>query len=60
MMLRTIFHKAAIGVIEAFAAGKGWQVASWLERWGSNWKVAGSNPRADKVKICGSAPVQGS
>uniref|UniRef100_A0A673YJF8 Dedicator of cytokinesis 3 n=1 Tax=Salmo trutta TaxID=8032 RepID=A0A673YJF8_SALTR len=31
----------------------------WLECWASNWKVAGSYPRADKVKMCRSAPEQG-
>jgi hypothetical protein len=36
------------------------QVALWLELWASNQKVAGSNPQADKVKICHSAPEQGS
>ena len=38
----------------------GWQVAKWLERWTCNHKVARSNPRADKVKICCSAREQGS
>ena len=32
----------------------------WLECWTSNRKVARSNPRADKVKICRSAPEPGS
>ena len=36
----------------------GQQVAWWLERWTNNRKVASSNPRADKVKICCSAPEQ--
>uniref|UniRef100_A0A8C7D2Q6 ArfGAP with SH3 domain, ankyrin repeat and PH domain 3 n=1 Tax=Oncorhynchus kisutch TaxID=8019 RepID=A0A8C7D2Q6_ONCKI len=31
---------------------------TWLERWTSNRKVARSNPRADKVQICRSAPEQ--
>ena len=35
-----------------------WQVAQWLERWTCNRKVASSNPRTDKVKICRSAPEQ--
>ena len=33
---------------------------SWLEHWASNQNVVGSNPWADKVKICRSAPEQGS
>ncbi|CDQ85702.1 unnamed protein product [Oncorhynchus mykiss] len=37
----------------------GRQVAKWLERWASNQKVAGTNPRADKVPICHSAPEKG-
>ena len=43
--------------------GHGWfqmQVAWWLELCASNRKVAGSNPRADKVNIYRSAPEQGS
>ena len=34
--------------------------AKWLESWTSNRKVARSNPRANKEKICRSAPEQGS
>ena len=31
----------------------------WLELWACEQKVAGSNPRDDKVKICPSASEQG-
>ena len=38
----------------------GRQVALWLESWMSNQKVARSNPRAYKVKVCRFTPGQGS
>ena len=45
-------------VVEASNLHWGGRVASWLECWTSNRKVASSNPRADKVQICRSAPEQ--
>ena len=50
-------------IVRKYEAGDrymGRQVAKWLERWASNQKVAGSTPGVDKVKICCSAPEQGS
>jgi hypothetical protein len=57
-------------IVPLSANQTGWRIAAeccgshagykWFERWDSNRKVAGSNPRADKVKTCHSAPEQDS